>query len=109
DLDGAVGKLFVDEFGELPDPVVLRTRPDVEGDVVDELAPRIQGAQDRSADVADVNDWSPGASVREEPDRSRGEGPAGQIVQDDVEPQTRRHAVGGGIPQRDRRERVVRQ
>ena len=54
-------------------------------------------------DVADVDERPPRRAVALQPDRAGRVRPADEVVEDDVEPQTRRDAVDGGVPHRHRR------
>src|SRR6266481_1779750 len=81
------------DLGDLADPVVLIVAPDVERLRMDRLARRGEHRQEGAADVLDVDDGPPGRAVALEKHLARGEGPGDQVVEDDVETQTRRGAV----------------
>ena len=68
----------------------------------------LHDGQEGAADVADVHQGPPGCAVTLEQHLAGGEGVAGQVVHHQVPPQPRRDAVGRGVAQEARRERVVR-
>jgi hypothetical protein len=66
---------------------------------VDDLARRLEHGEEGPGDVLGVDQRSPRAAVALESHLAAGERRAGEVVHDDVGPQTRRRAVGGGVAQ----------
>ncbi len=76
---------------------------------MDALARSGENTGDGRPDVERVHQRPPRGAVAGHRDLARGEGQAGQVVQDDVEPHPRRGPEGGGVAQEGRREVVVGQ
>ena len=79
----------------------------VEGLVENDLLGRLERSNERTGDVLDMRDRTPGRSIRLEIDKSGGDREGGQIVEDDVEAHTRRNAISGRRPEIDRAKSIA--
>ena len=77
--------------------VVLAVAADVDGLVVDGLPGGAGEGGEGAGDVAAVDQGPPGRAVGLDPDLAVGHGRGQQVVDDQVDPEHRRVAVGGGV------------
>ncbi len=76
---------------------------------MDAIARRLERRGDRARHVLDVDQRPPRRAVALEPYRARRQRPPDEVVENDVETEAWRDAVGGREPQRHRRELVARE
>ena len=84
----------------------MRGLTDVEGLIEDGLLGRLECGDERPRDVLDVDDRPPRRAVGLEEDAAIGDSPGDKIVENDIETQSRRDAVGGGGAQEGRTEAI---
>ena len=99
---GAAVKDLSDYGGNFANAVILLVVADVKDFVVHCLTRRLQGEDDRLADVLDVDQRPPRRAVARHPDLSRGPGKAGKIVEDNVEAHARAGAECSRVAQEHR-------
>src|SRR5206468_6608682 len=97
------------DVGDLADTVILGRDPDVEDLAVHGLAWRLDCREEGAADIGDMNDRPPGHAVALQEDTLAGERVGDKVVQNQIETDARREAVGGRAAQQYRREFVARQ
>jgi len=106
-FDAAPGDGFTDDFGKLANAVVLFGDADVEDFVVNEIERCIENGQDGGGNVANVDDGTPGRAVTFYVNAAGGVGPGDEIVEDDVQTESRGNAIGGGAAEIGGREILV--
>src|SRR5438067_1782687 len=87
---------LLDDLRDLADAVILIVATDVERLRADCVGWRGEYGEESPGDVLDVHDRAPGRAVALEQHLARGERPGDEVVQDDVEAQTRWHSVRSG-------------
>src|SRR4029077_10495313 len=98
-----------DDVCQFADSIVLFCLPYIEDFVMDEGDGCIEHAPNRSHDVTNVHDRTPGRAVTLNRYPSRSERRSYKIVQHHVQPQPRRSSISGRIPQKRRTEMSVSQ
>src|ERR1700733_1325228 len=88
------------DLRNLPHPIVLRIRPDIEDLPVHRTGRSGKHTTDGGRDVLDVHDWPPRAAVADHDDALGGPSQRTKVVEHDVETHARRCAVGGRITQK---------
>src|SRR5258708_28889475 len=105
EIDLAIRHGLFDNPRDIADLVILVAATDVERLVVNALAGGVKNSDERPRNVFDMHERTPGSAIALEIDASRGDSPCYEVVNHQVEAQTRRDAVSGSIPHVSRTER----
>src|SRR6516165_3937089 len=97
----------LDDRGNVAHPIILRVAPDIDPLVVNDRARRLEKGDESPRDVLAVDQRAPWCPVAHDADIALGDGAAQQVVDDEVDAQHRRMAVGRRIAQIGRREVAI--
>src|SRR5271166_263452 len=94
----------LDDRSDVADLIILGVAADIDPLIVNDPARRLEKSDKRPRDVLAVDQRTPGCAVADDADIALGDGAAEQVVDDEVDAQHRRMAIGRRVAQRGRRE-----
>src|SRR5262249_12776211 len=106
-FDATAGNGLGNYRGQFANAIVLIGASNVENLLVHEFAWGTENADDRSDDVANMDDRAPRSSIAFDVDLPFRISPSNKVVEDNIEAQARGYPVGGSIAHKSRTEVVV--